>query len=182
MAKVEPFQSSFDAKLMMRHAFPWQHQRWHEWNVAWMENPALNYNSAVSKDYGNVSLAYFYSWLLTSSIVCLILSKIIPSISTTAFTAHRVTGLLEPIEPINNEDTGRTCKGHTERPWVSKKKSKVTEWTTALPCHPWQSSNYFTFLSLFAHFLRSSIIGEKRVLVKERNSKTKEITLRETMQ
>lgn len=121
MAKVEPFQSSFDAKIMMRHAFPWQHQSWHEWNVAWMENPALNYNSAVSKDYGNVSLAYFYSWLLTSSIVCLILSKIIPSISTTACTALRVTGLLEPIEPINNEDTWRTCKGHTERPWVSKK-------------------------------------------------------------
>lgn len=34
LANCEPFQSSFDTKVLIRPAFSWQDQSWHEWNVA----------------------------------------------------------------------------------------------------------------------------------------------------
>lgn len=181
MAKVEPFQSSLS----------WWDMHFHDSTrvgmnemLLWMENPALNYNSAVSKDYGNVSLAYFCSWLLTSSIVCLILSKIIPSISTTAFTALRVAGLLEPVKPIKMKTLGEHAKAIQKDPGSQKKKKKpkVTEWTTALPCRPWQCSTTFPSCPYLHIFFAAVLLVKKGVSVKERNSKTKEITMRETMQ
>lgn len=110
----------------------------------------------------------------------MILSKIIPSISTTAFTALRVTGLLEPIKPIKMKTLGEHAK-YRKTLGLKKKKGKGDRVNHCSAVSPLTVFNYFSFLSLFAHFLRSSIIGEKRVLVKERNSKTKEI-MRETMQ
>lgn len=121
---------------------------------------------------------FFCSWSLTSSIVCLILSKIILSISTTAFTALRVAGLLEPVKTIKTKTLGEHAKAIQKDPGSQKKK----EWTTALPCRPWQCSTTFPSCPFLHIFFAAVLLVKKGVLVKERNSKTKEITMRETMQ
>lgn len=115
--------------VMMRHAFPWRHQSELAWTKCCFGWRIQHWITTLQfRKTMETSLWHFFcSWLLTSSIVCLILSKIIPSISTTAFTALRVAGLLEPVKPIKMKTLGEHAKAIQKDPGSHKKK-KSRRW------------------------------------------------------